>query len=281
MTKQKTQRTILKILLTGHKGFIGRNMLQYLEDNTDWQVSTFDWHDGNMPSIMEQDWIIHLGAISSTTETDLDKIMRQNYDFTKSLMSSCKTYGVNLQYASTASLYGMGTNFNEGAQLDPITPYAWSKYLCERHHRMTQGGNIVQGFRYFNVYGNGEEDKGSQSSPISKFRKQAKNNETTKIFLGSREYFRDFVCVTDVCRVHVEFIKKVKESGIFNIGTGQARSFQEVADLITDKQEWIPIPENLLRSYQKYTCSDNSKLERVLGPQKWITVEDFLNSQKD
>lgn len=270
----------MKILLTGHKGFIGRNMLQYLEDNTDWQVDTFDWRGDIMPGIMDKDWVIHIGAISSTTERDIDKIMKQNYDFSRQLFKVCKTYGVNLQYSSTASLYGMGTNFSEEAQLDPITPYAWSKYLCERYHQMTQGGNIVQGFRYFNVYGNGEEHKGSQASPISKFKKLAENNEPIKIFEGSNEYFRDFVCVTDVCRVHVEFIKNVKESGIFNIGTGKARSFQEVADLISSNQEYIPIPEHLLRSYQKYTCSDNSKLERVLGPQKWITIEDFLKSQK-
>ncbi len=255
-------------------------MLQYLEDNTDWYVDTFDWNDGNMPSLFEQDWVIHLGAISSTTERDLDKVMRQNYDFTRQLFSNCKTFGINLQYSSTASLYGMGTNFSEDAELDPITPYAWSKYLCERFHKNNQGGNIVHGFRYFNVYGDGEEDKGSQASPISKFRKLANNNEKIKIFLGSREYYRDFVCVKDVCRIHVEFIKNVKKSGIFNVGTGVARSFQEVADLISDNQEYMPIPENLLRSYQKYTCSDNTKLESVLGPQKWISIEEFLNSAK-
>ena len=268
----------MKVLLTGHKGFIGRNMLKYLEDNTDWYVDTFDWADGNMPSLMDQDWVIHIGAISSTTERDIEKVLRQNYDFTRQVFNACKMYGVNLQYSSSASLYGMNTDFREDAPLDPITPYAWSKYLCERFHLFNQGGNTVHGFRYFNVYGNGEEDKGSQASPITQFRKQVQTNRVIKLFENSENYKRDFICVTDICRIHVEFIKNVKESGIFNVGTGVARSFQEIANLISTNQSYIPMPENLVRSYQKYTKADISKLERVLGPQKWITVEEFLNS---
>ena len=268
----------MRVLVTGHKGFIGKNMLQYLEDNTDWYVDTFEWDDGNMPSLMEQDWVIHIGAISATTERDIDKVLRQNYDFTRQVFNACKTYGVNLQYSSSASLYGMNQVFTEDAQLDPITPYAWSKYLCERFHNMNQSGNIVQGFRYFNVYGDHEEHKGSQASPVTQFRNQSKKDGRIRLFENSENYRRDFICVTDICRIHVEFIKKVKESGVFNVGTGIARSFQEVADLINSNQEYIAMPETLKRSYQQYTCSDNTKLERVLGPQKWITIEEFLNS---
>ena len=270
----------MKILLTGHKGFIGKNMLQYLEDNTDWDVNTFDWNDGNMPSLMDQDWVIHIGAISSTTERDIEKVMRQNYDFTRRLFNACDRYGVNLQYASSASLYGMNNVFREDAPIDPITPYAWSKYLCERFHLTNQGTNTVQGFRYFNVYGNNESHKGSQASPITQFRTQADQDGAIKLFENSENYKRDFICVTDICRIHVEFIKNVKESGIFNVGTGQARSFQEIADLISPNQHYVPMPEHLKRSYQTYTCSDNSKLERVLGPQKWIQIEDFLSTKE-
>ena len=132
----------MKILLTGHRGFIGQNMLQALE-NTDHDISTFEWADGNMPSVMEQDWVIHIGGISSTTERDVDKIMRQNYDFSRQLFTACKTYGVNLQYSSSASIYGLGTNFSETAPPDPRNAYAWSKYLFEGYHLQHQGGNIV------------------------------------------------------------------------------------------------------------------------------------------
>lgn len=270
----------MKLLVTGSKGFIGKNLVNYIEDNTDWDVETFDWLDGNMPGVMDKDWVIHIGAISSTTERDLDKIMRQNVDFTKQLFNSCKTFGVNFQYSSSASLYGLGDNFKESAQLDPRTPYAWSKYLCEYHHRQHQGGNIVQGFRYFNVYGDYEEHKGSQASPITQFRKQKEKYGFIKLFENSDNYFRDFICVKDVCRVHVEFIKKVRNSGIFNVGAGKTYSFQQVADLICREQEYIPMPEILKNSYQSYTCSDNTKLESMIGKQTWITIEEFLNSNE-
>lgn len=271
----------MKLLVTGSKGFIGQNLVKYIEDNTDWIVDTYDWLDGSIPSVMDQDWVVHIGAISSTTERDLDKVMRQNYDFTRQLFDACKTFGVNMQYSSSASLYGLGTDFNETAQLDPRTPYAWSKYLCEYYHRHHQGGNIVQGFRYFNVYGDHEDHKGSQASPVYQFRKQAKEQGSIKLFEGSSNYFRDFICVQDVCRVHVEYIKKVKDSGIFNVGTGKTYSFQQVADLISDKQEYIPMPEILKNSYQSYTCSDNLKLESTIGAQKWVTIEEFLKNKID
>jgi len=273
----------MRVLVTGYKGFIGQNLVQYIYDNTDWSVDLYEWGDSNMPSIMEQEWVIHLGAISSTTERDLDKVMRQNVDFTRQIFNACKTYGVNLQYSSSASLYGMGSDFRETAMPDPRTPYAWSKYLCEYHHKQHQGGNIVHGFRYFNVYGNYEEHKGSQGSPVSQFSKQAEDGKI-KLFHNSDNYLRDFVAVEDVCRVHVEYIKRVKDSGIWNVGTGKATSFQNVADLVSRKHnapiEYIEMPEILKSSYQKYTCADTSKLEDSIGTQRWISLEEWLDKYK-
>ena len=273
----------MRVLVTGYKGFIGQNLVQYIYDNTDWSVDLYEWGDSNMPSIMEQDWVIHLGAISSTTERDLDKVMSQNVDFTRQIFNACKTYGVNLQYSSSASLYGMGSDFRETAMLDPRTPYAWSKYLCEYYHRQHQGGNIVQGFRYFNVYGNYEEHKGNQGSPVSQFSRQAEDGKI-KLFHNSDNYLRDFVAVEDVCRVHVEYIKRVKTSGIWNVGTGKATSFQNVADLVSRKYdapiEYVDMPEILKSSYQTYTCADTSKLEDSIGTQRWITLEEWLDKYK-
>ncbi len=273
----------MRVLVTGYKGFIGQNLVQYVYDNTDWSVDLYEWGDSNMPSVMEQDWVIHIGAISSTTERDLDKVMRQNVDFTRQLFNACKTYGVNFQYSSSASLYGFGTDFAETARLDPRTPYAWSKYLCEYYHRQHQGGNTVQGFRYFNVYGNYEGHKGSQGSPISQFSSQAEDGKI-KLFHNSGNYLRDFIAVEDICRVHVEYIKRVKESGIWNIGTGKANSFQYVADLISRKNdspiEYVDMPEILKSSYQTYTCADTSKLEDSIGTQRWITLDEWLDKYK-
>lgn len=271
----------MKILLTGHKGFIGQNMLNYLKTNTDWEVDTYDY-DGSVPGVFGYDWVIHLGANSSTTEKDLDKVLTQNYDFSKKLYDDCKTFGVNLQYASSASVYGQNTSFFEDSPLDPITPYAWSKYLFERYVKNHIGGNIVQGFRYFNVYGKYEGHKQGQASPIHQFVKQTKESGKIKLFDRSDKFYRDFICVEDVCRVQVEFIKNVKDSDIWNLGTGHAVSFEKVAEHVVKnyngKLKYIMMPDELRRSYQYYTCSENKKLEDTIGKQEWITVKEFLKS---
>ena len=252
----------MKILLTGYKGFIGSHMLTALETQGH-DVSVYDWGE-SLPSIMEQDWVIHTGAISSTTERDLDKIMRQNVDFTRQLFDACKTYGVNMQYSSSASLYGMGTDFSETAPLDPRTPYAWSKYLCEYYHRQHQGGNTVQGFRYFNVYGpEGEEHKGKQASPYAQFKRQAEETGQISVFEGSDEFLRDFVHVSQVVEAHVKFLN-VKESGIWNVGTGQPRSFMSVAEEFGVPITTVPMPAILKDSYQRYTCADMTRYNNTV-----------------
>jgi ADP-L-glycero-D-manno-heptose 6-epimerase len=253
----------MKILLTGHKGFIGSHMLQSLKAKGH-EVDTFEWNDGNMPSVMEQDWVVHIGGISSTTERDIDKILTQNFDFSRQLFDACKRFGVNMQYSSSASIYGMGQVFTEDAAPDPRTPYAWSKYLFERYHTQHQGGNIVQGFRYFNVYGSGEDHKGSQASPFHQFAKQAKETGRIKIFEGSERYQRDFVPVQDVVAMHLRFLTK-PTSGIYNIGTGQTKSFRDVAEQFNVPIDEIPMPENLKNSYQRYTCADMTRTTQALN----------------
>ena len=131
----------MKILLTGYKGFIGSHLLKELERKGH-KVSTYEW-DEILPSIMEQDWVIHIGAISSTTFGNVEQIMKQNVDFTIQLYEACRKFGVNFQFASSASVYGLGLDFSEDAPVDPKTPYAWSKYLCERHINRNMGGNKI------------------------------------------------------------------------------------------------------------------------------------------
>jgi ADP-L-glycero-D-manno-heptose 6-epimerase len=182
---------------------------------------------------------------------------------------ACQLNGVNLQYASSASVYGLGNNFKEDAPLSPQSPYAWSKYLFDRHILSTKFDNIVvQGFRYFNVYGPYEDHKGDQASPYHKFEKQAKETGVIKLFEGSENYLRDFVPVEHVINIHKKFFN-VKETGIWNLGTGRATSFESVARMIADKYnariEYIPMPDNVAKQYQKFTQADMTKLTRSLN----------------
>jgi ADP-L-glycero-D-manno-heptose 6-epimerase len=252
----------MKILLTGHKGFIGSYMLEALKEH---DVTTYEWSSGIRPSVLGFDWVIHMGGISSTTERDIDKILRQNTEFSIDLYEECKTFGVNMQYSSSASVYGLGTDFRETAPVDPRNPYAWSKYLFERYVEKHPTGSIVQGFRYFNVYahnGVGEEQKGKQASPFSQFYEQSKTG-VIRVFENSAEHKRDFIPVEEVIDMHLQFLN-VKESGIFNIGSGKPRSFLDIANTFNVEVVEIPMPDILKPSYQKYTCADMTKTRKTL-----------------
>lgn len=254
----------MKILVTGHKGFIGQNMISALNGHN---LAFYEWGD-TLPVVDKFDWVIHLGAISSTTETDVEKIMRQNYDFSCWLLNECEEAGVNFQYSSSASVYGLNTDFREDAAKNPLSPYAWSKYLFDRHVESRKWYTRVQGFRYFNVYGPHEEHKGNQSSPHHKFTKQAETTGVIKLFEGSENYKRDFVPVDTVVDIHKQFLN-IKESGIWNVGTGQAMSFKALAETIAEgmqaRIEYISMPEELKTQYQTYTCADLTKLRVTLN----------------
>lgn len=257
----------MKIMITGYKGFIGQNMAEALYKEH--ELTLFEWGD-ELPSFKGLDWCIHLGAISSTTETNVDKIISQNYDFSRLIVNTCHEHNVNLQYASSASIYGLTNVFTEDVPADPRSPYAWSKYLFDRYvEGMRSKWSIrVQGFRYFNVYGPYEDHKGDQASPYYKFEKQAKETGVIKVFEGSEDYRRDFVPVERVVEVHKKFFD-VEESGIWNLGTGKSLSFNEVAVSIAKKYdariEYIPMPENIAKQYQRFTEADIRKLEASLN----------------
>jgi ADP-L-glycero-D-manno-heptose 6-epimerase len=272
----------MKILVTGHKGFIGQNLTAHLTGQGH-IVEGWEYQPNEIPLPKDYDWVIHLGAISSTTFTDVDQILEQNFEFSMKLLQLCAKYNTNFQYASSASVYGPTRHFTENGTLLPQSPYAWSKYLFDRH--VTQFADqfdiTVQGFRYFNVYGPREDHKGDQASPYTKFIKQAKDNGVIKLFENSDQYCRDFVCVEDVCAVH-EKMFSVTESGIFNVGTGVATSFETVARSIAKKYradlQYILMPENLQAQYQTYTCANLDKLNSVID-MKWTLIEDYVNGK--
>lgn len=269
----------MKILVTGSEGFIGKNLIQHLKQEH--EVEGFEYQPNVYPDASQYDWMIHLGAISSTTETNVDKILTQNYEYSIRLLQMCDQMGTNFQYASSASVYGNTHFFNEECAVSPQSPYAWSKYLFDRF--VEQAGEfqiLVQGFRYFNVYGPHEEHKGNQMSPVSKFIQQAKESGVIKIFENSENYMRDFISVSDVCEVHKQMLK-VDQSGIYNVGTGNCVSFKEVAQIIAKKYnakiQEIPMPESIKKHYQSYTKADNTKVNRLVKLD-WNTIENYVNS---
>lgn len=254
----------MKVLVTGYRGFIASYMVEALRGHT---IKVMDWQE-DYPDVEGLDWVIHMGAISSTTERNVEKVMLQNYDFTTQLYEDCKKHGVNMQFSSSASVYGLGTNFKEDAPVDPKTPYAWSKFMCEKYIQEHPGDITVQMFRYFNVYGpQGEAHKGSQASPFYQFEKQAVENGVINVFKNSAEYKRDFIHASEVANYHKKFFN-VKKSGVFNIGEGKTMSFMDVAEQIAVKHKarinFIEMPEILKSSYQAYTCADMTKTKEAL-----------------
>ena len=276
----------MKILVTGYKGFIGSHVYNFLiEEGHD--VVGYDWDEshGCIPYVRDMHWVIHLGAISSTTEKNVSKVFAHNYDFSIKLYNECCAYGVNMQYASSASVYGDLKSFSEDSDCRPLNAYAWSKYMFDRYvHTIDICNKITcQGFRYFNVYGTNEEHKGDQASVFTKFKNQAIQDGKIKVFENSENYKRDFVCVDDIVQVHKQMLWK-KDRGVFNVGSGTATSFQKVADLCSKKLgvpiEYIPMPDNLKNQYQEYTKADISKLNKIVDI-KWTTPKQWIDANLD
>lgn len=267
-----------RVLITGAGGFIGGNLAAYLS-HRGYDVTKFDINLGNsgMPDLVNQDIVIHLGANSNTTETDVRKILQENFEYSVDLYEMCELYEIKFQYASSASVYGTSKTFKEDDFCRPLSPYAFSKYMfdCWLMHQ----NYPYQGFRYFNVYGLGEDKKGNQASPVSKFIKQAQRNGEIKIFEKSEKYKRDFVCIDDVCEIHLRMLQS-DACGVFNIGTGQTTSFKDVAEAVKSNSNTIiteiPMPKELKGQYQKFTKADNSKLLEIIGEYSWKSVNQYV-----
>jgi ADP-L-glycero-D-manno-heptose 6-epimerase len=249
----------MRILITGYKGFIGQNMVKALDDH---ELSLYEWGEPAY-DLSGLDMVIHLGAISDTRCQDWTALKQQNVDFTITLIDRCQKHGIPLQIASSASVYGLNnTTFKESDPVAPANMYALSKVLVERYFHEITPTAPVQLFRYFNVYGPHEDHKGDQASPFHKFREQAKAG-VIKIFEGSADFKRDFVPVQTVIDVHKAFFN-MPQSGIWNVGTGIARSFLSVAEEIGGPIVAVPMPSDLKSTYQRYTQADLGELHKAL-----------------
>ena len=271
----------MRILVTGHEGFIGKNMLSWLNQEEGWQVDGYEWHPTDRPEVNNYDWVIHLGAIADMTCTDVEAIMKQNLEFSQWLFNECNKYGVHLQYASSSSVYGDTKDYSETAPCQPQTAYAWSKFLFDRWVFQQDIKIMVQGFRYFNVYGKYMHLRGKRANAIVKWREQARKEGRIQVWDSAEHIKRDWTWVGDVCRLHIDFIKEVRGSGIWNCGAGLAHSFLDIAEEIAEIEgveiELVPVPEAEQSRMRHSTKANLTHLKETIGKRKWLNVFEFLN----
>lgn len=256
------------IILTGSSGFIGQNFLKHLQE----PVIQVEQKDCFKFLSSFQDWnkvslILHQGAISSTTERNIATLHHHNVEFTLQLFDYAIQYQIPVKFASSASVYG-----NTNGQINPLNYYAITKLQIDYFIQDNLDKfSSIHSYRYYNVYGSGEDHKGNQASPISKFTKQIQQTGKLQLFEGSDQFLRDFVCVNDIVNV---VLNNDKPSGIYDLGTSNPISFQEVAELVTKKEggeiEYIPFPEHLQSKYQTYTCAKKE------FDYKFKTVKEYL-----
>jgi len=226
--------------------------------------------------------------------------MRNNFEYSKTLLHWCQAINAQYIYASSASVYGLGKNgFSEKRSAElPINMYAYSKFQFDQYVRSLQGRlrHQVVGLRYFNVYGPREAHKGSMSSTPFHFNRQVLADGVCRLFEGTDGYAdgeqqRDFVYVGDCAKVNLWFMEHAQHSGIFNLGTGRAQSFNDMARAVVawHKQhrqadariEYIPFPAHLQGAYQSYTQADISALRRAGYHERFLNVDEGVTAYLD
>lgn len=300
------------IIVTGGAGFIGANIVQGLNARGETDILVVDdLSDGtkfvNIADLQIADYldkddflarieagqdfgaraIFHEGACSATTEWDGRYMMRNNYEYSKQLLHYCLERGAQYLYASSASVYGAGPVFTEGLEHEkPLNVYGYSKFQFDQYVRRlpVQAQSQVVGFRYFNVYGPREQHKGSMASVAFHFNNQIKAEGRCRLFEGTEGYGngeqqRDFVYVGDCVGVNLWFLDHPEVSGIFNLGTGRAQAFNDVARAVVawhgkGQLEYIPFPDHLKGRYQSFTQADIGALRAVGYDAPFRTVEE-------
>ena len=213
-------------------------------------------------------------------------MMRTNYDYSKAVLHYCVPRSIPLIFASSASVYGAGTEFAvERKNEHPINAYAYSKWQFDQYLRTHWDGidSQVVGLRYFNVYGPGEAHKGGMASVVWHFNNQLAEGDEVRLFEGSGGYGdgeqrRDFIHVDDVAAVNLWLLEHPDCRGLFNLGTGKAHTFNEVARAVIAWHgrgdiRYIPFPENLEGSYQSFTEADMSGLRDAGYDAEFMDIE--------
>ena len=315
-------------IVTGAAGFIGSNLVKALNDKGITNIIAVDnlakadkfknlldceiadyldkqefierLQAGEFDGAVEA--ILHEGACSDTMETDGRYMMDNNYRYSVILLDWCLDQDVQLLYASSAATYGASTVFKEERQHEgPLNVYGYSKFLFDQivRRRLPEASSQVVGFRYFNVYGPRESHKGRMASVAFHNFNQFNAEGKVKLFegcdgYGNGEQKRDFVFVGDVAKVNMYFLEHPEKSGIFNLGSGRAQPFNDVAratvngirtaggqvalsleELVAQGQlEYVAFPDALKGKYQSFTQADLTKLRAAGYDQPFATVEE-------
>lgn len=235
--------------------------------------------------------IIHMGAQSSTTERNFDYLWNNNFEYTKILWNYCAEKQISFMYASSASTYGDGNmGFDDQMNIDKLMPlngYGYSKQLFDLwvKHQATDFPKQHVGLKFFNVYGPNEYFKGNMASMIFNGYNQIRDSGTIKLFKSyNSEYsdggqLRDFVYVKDICNVIDWLLENPQVNGLFNIGTGRAQSFKELAEATFHALElepnitYIDMPESLRRRYQYYTQAEMRQLRDAGYDKPFMDIE--------
>ena len=305
-------------LVTGGAGFIGSNLIAALNERgqrnilvvddlgtdekwrnlvglefTDyWDKDDFRFAVRN-DALGEIDAVFHLGACSSTTERNASYLADNNYRFSRELCEWCAVHDVRFIYASSAATYGDGSagyadDCERLAALRPLNMYGYSKHMFDLWADHHGAFDRIAGLKYFNVYGPNEAHKGDQRSMVHKAWGQIRENGRVRLFKSHRpdfadgEQLRDFVYVKDAVSATLFFYDHRDVSGLFNCGTGQARSWNDLARAVfaamgrEPQIEYIDMPEALRGKYQYRTEAEMTKLQGVGCSEPFTTLENGI-----
>ncbi|VXC30419.1 ADP-L-glycero-D-mannoheptose-6-epimerase, NAD(P)-binding [Burkholderia sp. 8Y] len=320
----------MTFIVTGAAGFIGSNIVKALNERGEHRVIAVDnltradkfrnlvdceiddyldktefierFRRGDFGTVRA---VFHEGACSDTMETDGRYMMDNNFRYSRDVMDICLAQGAQFLYASSAATYGGSSRFVEERELEkPLNVYGYSKFLFDQIVRqvLPKAGSQIVGFRYFNVYGPRETHKGRMASVAFHNFNQFRAEGKVKLFgeyngYAAGEQTRDFVSVEDVVKVNLHFLDHPEKSGIFNLGTGRAQPFNDIASTVVNTLraingeaplslaelvqrgliEYIPFPDALRGKYQCFTQADQTRLRAAGYEAPFLTVQEGVD----
>lgn len=309
----------IMIIVTGGAGFIGSAFISKLNSEgikdiivVDNIASTGKWRnlvgksfreyvhkDRFLDLLLEKkisgaiDGVVHLGACSSTTEANVDYLLQNNLTYSQKLAEYCVTHGIRFIYASSAATYGDGANsYEDNSQylstLRPLNPYGFSKHLFDLWGQRFGILHRMAGLKFFNVYGPNEYYKNEMSSVVWKAFNKIQEGGSFSLFKSHRpdykdgEQKRDFVYVKDCCNVVWWLLNNPTVNGLYNVGSGRARTWNDLATAVFSamkrpvKIEYIPMPEKLINQYQYFTEAPMKRLPEAGYQSPLYSLEDGI-----